>query len=169
MEEFTPPSRPSRLPPPAGPRTGPQERRQQIRPFSPSTSRERGKPPGARPVPAATHSKQTHFQLAYRHHLPGARPLRTAPPRHSTEPPPPRSHAAPPRRCPGAVPTQLRAATGVWLRIRERRKEGKGRLCFYTALMLTTPVLIQSAPGLRPTHRKVMMNSKLQLVSRSVL
>lgn len=31
---------------------------------------------GSDPSVALTHSKQTHFQLAYRHHLPGARPLR---------------------------------------------------------------------------------------------
>lgn len=110
MEEFTPPSRPSRLPPPAGPRTGPQERRQQIRPFSPSTSRERGKPPGVRPVPAATHSKQTHFQLAYRHHLPGARPLRIAQRRRRSALP--RRGTAPSRPRRGHMRPRLGAAPG---------------------------------------------------------
>lgn len=112
MEEFTPPSRPPRLPPPAGPRTGPQEGRRQICPFSPSASRGRGKPPGARPVPAATHSKQTHFQLAYRHHLPGARPLRIAQRRRRRRSALPRRGTAPSRPRRGHMRPRLGAAPG---------------------------------------------------------
>lgn len=177
MEEFTPPSRPSRLPPPAGPRTGPQEGRRQ-NPFRPPPA-EKGESPPVRGLspPLLTPSRHT-FSSRIAIICPG--PGRSASPSAAAAAP----HcpaAARHRAAPAAVTCGPASALprgradsaasryrGLPLGLRAQ-KGGERPTLFLHGPSVNHPCLIQSAPGLRPTHRKVTMNTSLQLVSRSVL
>lgn len=104
-------------------------------------AREEGRKGGSDPPVALTHSKQTHFQLAYRHHLPGARPLRIpgAPhcpseaaqprrgrPRRRSHAPGPASPLPPAPSAAGTGTERARAGNGAASRAPGRAGEGGG-------------------------------------------